>query len=74
MENPFAAIEKQLATINSKLDQVLQEGKAAEPELLSRKEYLKKRGISDTSLWREEKDGLIAPVFIGRKKYYKFPN
>ena len=71
MENPFSAIENQLATINSKLDQLLNKVNPTEPELLTKREYLQKRKISTTTLWREEKNGQIAPIFIGSKKYYK---
>lgn len=73
MENPFSAIENQLASINSKLDQALSMSRSKEEELLTKKEYLQKRKISITTLWREEKKGQIAPIFIGSKKYYKLP-
>lgn len=75
MENPFSAIQNQLANITAKLDQVLGENSQTSDnsELLTKKEYLKIRKISDTTLWREEKRGQITAVVIGSKKYYKLP-
>lgn len=73
MDNPFITIAEQLAVINSKLDHALSNLSNPEEELLTKKEYLQKRKISITTLWREEKNGQIAPIFIGSKKYYKLP-
>ncbi|WP_312084465.1 hypothetical protein [Epilithonimonas hominis] len=75
MENPFIAIQNQLANITAKLDQVLGENSQTSDnsELLTKKEYLKIRKISDTTLWREEKRGQVTAVVIGSKKYYKLP-
>lgn len=72
MENPFITIAEQLATINAKLDQALSTT-ADSGELLTKKEYLQKRKISYTTLWREETRGQVTPVMVGGKKYYKLP-
>ncbi|WP_312752156.1 hypothetical protein [Epilithonimonas hominis] len=72
MENPFTTIAEQLAVINTKLD-ALSTNNADSDELLTKKEYLQKRKISVSTLWREETRGLITPVTIGGKKYYKLP-
>ncbi|MDP2452638.1 MULTISPECIES: hypothetical protein [unclassified Kaistella] len=75
MENPFSAMYNMMASIDSKLDQILGENSQTSDnsELLTKKEYLKIRKISDTTLWREEKRGQISAVVIGSKKYYKLP-
>lgn len=75
MENPFSAMYNMMASIDSKLDQILGNNSQTSdnPELLTKKEYLKIRKISDTTLWREEKRGQVTPIFIGSKKYYKLP-
>lgn len=75
MENPFSAIQNQLANIDAKLDKILGNNSQSSDnsELLTKKEYLQIRKISDTTLWRELKRGQITPVVIGSKKYYKLP-
>ena len=64
----LSAISQQLATINSKLDAVL--GVQQPTELITRREYLQIRKISEATLWREEKKGLVKTRKIGGKKYY----
>ena len=73
MDNPFTTIAELLTAINSKLDQALKASSTQETELLTKKEYLKKRQISLTTLWREEKSGKIKPIIIGSQRYYKMP-
>lgn len=73
MENPFATIQSQLATIHAKLDKVLEEKNEPETELLTPQEYAKLLKKSMPTIWRWETEGKISPVMIAGKKYYKKP-
>lgn len=74
MENPFQAILNELAEIKQTLHAAISAAEnTTKEELLTRKEYLQRRQISSSTLWREEKSGLVQPTFIGAKRYYKMP-
>lgn len=73
MENPFIAIEKQLATLNSKLDKVLPLLDQNEVELLTPQEFAKVVKKSMPTIWRWETEGKITPKIIAGKKFYKNP-
>lgn len=68
MEQQIQDLQKQISELSGKIDRVLN---ASPSDLLTKKEYLEKRKISATKLWREEKRGQVVPVFIGSSKYYK---
>ncbi|MCJ8498555.1 hypothetical protein MVI27_09805 [Chryseobacterium salipaludis] len=74
MDNPFTELSSKIDALQSKLDLLLQAKDQQPDQLLTKKEYLQKRQISHTTLWREEKRGLVVPVQVGGKRYYKFPN
>lgn len=63
-------LQEMLASINHKLDLLISD-KEDKTKLLTRNEYLKALKITSPTLWRQEKNGLIKPIIIGQKKYYK---
>lgn len=63
-------LQEMLASINHKLDLLISD-KEDKTNLLTRNEYLKALKITSPTLWRQEKNGLIKPIIIGQKKYYK---
>ena len=76
-ENPFNALEKQMAGIKKDQDrilEILQEKIAPPPQVES---YLKSDdvcellGISRVSLWTWDKKGITKPVYFGSQKRYR---